>query len=46
MVKILMMSVKMAAPAVLKIKKFWNKGYYVIYYVYDGTKNIVSDDSR
>ena len=46
MVKILMMSAKMAAPAVLKIKKFWNKGYYVIYYVYDVTKKILSHDSN
>ena len=35
MVKILMISAKMAAPALLKIKVFWNKGYDVIYSVYD-----------
>ena len=39
MVKILMMSAKMAAPALLKIKVFWNKDYYVIYSVYDITKS-------
>ena len=37
MVKILMMPVKMATPRHLKIKFFWNKGYYVKYYVYDVT---------
>ena len=46
MVKILMMSAKMAAPALLKIKVFWNKGYYVLYSVYDFTKKILSDDSK
>ena len=37
MVKILMMSTKIATPVLLKIKVFWNKGYYVIYSVYDVT---------
>ena len=46
MVKILMMSAKMAIPALLKIKVFWNRGYYVIYSVYDVTKKILSDDSN
>ena len=46
MVKILMMSAKMATPALLKIKVFWNKGYYVIYYVYDVTNKILSHDSN
>ena len=32
-----MMSAKMATLAPLKIKVFWNKGYYVIYSVYDIT---------
>ena len=41
----LMMAVKMAAPALLKIKVFWNKGYYVLYSVYDFTKKILSDES-
>ena len=38
MVNILMMSAKMATPALLKIKVFSNKGYYVIYFVYDLAK--------
>ena len=46
MVKILMMSAKMAAKALLKIKVFWNKGYYVIYPVYDVTIKILSHDSN
>ena len=40
MVKIFMMSAKMAIPALLKIKVFWNKGYYVIYSVYDVSNKI------
>ena len=46
MVKILMMSAKMATPGLLKIKVFWNKGYYVIYSVYDVTNKILSHDSN
>ena len=46
MVKILMMSAKMATPALLKIKVFWNKGYYSIYSVYDLINKILSDDSN
>ena len=46
MVKILMMSAKMAAPAILKIKAFWKKGYYVIYSVYDVINKILSNDSN
>ena len=46
MVKILMMSAKMAAPALLKIKLFWNEGYYVIYSVYDVTNKNFSHDSN
>ena len=41
-----MMSAKMAAPALLKIKVFWNKGYYVIYSVYDVIYKILSYDSK
>ena len=41
-----MMSAKMAAPALLKIKVFWNKGYYVIYSAYDVTKKILSHQSN
>ena len=44
MVKVLTMSVKMATPAFLKIKVFWNKGYYVIDFVYDVTNKILSHD--
>ena len=44
MVKILMMSANMAAPALLKIKVFSNKGYYVIHYVRDVTNKILSHD--
>ena len=46
MVKILMMSAKMATPALLKIKVFCNKVYYVIYSVYDITNKILSHDSN
>ena len=35
MVKILMMSAKIATLDLLKIKVFWNKNYDVIIYVYD-----------
>ena len=41
-----MMSAKMATPALLKIKVFWNKGYYVIYSVCDVTNKILSHDSN
>ena len=41
-----MMSAKMAAPVLLKIKLFWNKGYYGIYFVYDVTNKILSHDSN
>ena len=46
MVKILMMSGKMAAPALLKIKVFWNKGYYVKNSFYDVSDKILSLDSN
>ena len=36
----------MGIPALLKIKIFWNKGYYVIYYVYDVTRKILLHDSN
>ena len=35
MVTVLMMSAKMAAPSLLKIKVFWNIGYDVTISVYD-----------
>ena len=46
MVRILMMSAKMATPGLLKIKTFWNKGYYAICSVYDATNKILSHDSN
>ena len=46
MVKILMMSAKMATQALLKMKIFWNKGYYIIYSVYDVTNKILSYESN
>ena len=46
MVKILMMSAKVAAPALLKIKAFWNKVYCVIYSVYEVTNKILSHESN
>ena len=36
----------MAAPVLLKIKVFGNKGYYVIYSVYDVTNKILSHGSN
>ena len=41
-----MMSAKMAAPALLKIKVFWNKGYYVIHSVYVVTNKLLSHGSN
>ena len=41
-----MMSAKMAAPGLLKIMVFWNKGYGVIVYVHDITNKILSRDSN
>ena len=41
-----MMSAKMFTSGLLKIKVFWNKGYYVIYSVYDVTNKILSHDSN
>ena len=45
MVKILMMSAKMATPGLLKIKIFWKKAYYVII-GHDVTNTILSFDSN
>ena len=45
MVKILMMSAKMATPGLLKIKIFWKKAYYVII-DHDVTNTILSFDSN
>ena len=46
MVKIFMMSAKMAALGLLKVKVFWNKGYDVIISVHDVTNKILSRDSN
>ena len=46
MVKILMMSAKMATPVLFKIMVFSNKDYYVTYSVYDVTNKILSYDSN
>ena len=46
MVKILMMSAKMATLDLLKIKIFQNKGYDVINSVYDVTSKNLSRDSN
>ena len=39
-----MMSAKMFTSGLLKIKVLWNKGYYVIYSVYDVANKILLDD--
>ena len=41
-----MMSARMAALGLLKIKVFLNKGYYVIIFLYDVTNKILSRDSN
>ena len=46
MVTILMMSAKLATPCTLKINIFRNKGYDVIFLVYDVTNKILSLDSN
>ena len=46
MIKILMMSAKMATPGFRKIKVFWKKGYDVIIFVNDVTNKILSCDSN
>ena len=46
MVKLLMMSAKMATPELLKIKVFWNKGHDVIISVHDVSSKILSRDSN
>ena len=45
MVKILMISAKMATLGLFKIKVFWNKGYDIIS-VHDVTDKILSRDSN
>ena len=46
MVKILMMSAKMAIPGLLKIRVFGKKGYDVITSVHDVTNKLLSRDSN
>ena len=46
MVTILMMSAKMATLGLLKIKVFWNKGYDVIIFIYEGINKNLSRDSN
>ena len=46
MVRILMISAKMAAPVLLKIKVFWSKYYDIIISVNDVTNRISSRDSN
>ena len=41
-----MMSGKMATPALIKGKVFWNKDYYVIYSVYNITSKFLSHESN
>ena len=36
----------MATPGLLKTKVLWNKGYYVLYSVYDVTDKIFPHDSN
>ena len=44
MVKILMMSEKIATPRLLKIKVFSNNGYYILIFVYDVINKNLSCD--
>ena len=46
LVKILMMSAKMATPSLLEIMVFWNKEYDVIIHVNDVINKILSHDSN
>ena len=46
MVKILMMSAKMATPELLKKTGFSNKGYDVVITTHDVTNRILSRDSN
>ena len=46
MVAILIISAKLAIPALLKIKVFWSKGYDVITFVHDvNNKTLLPDSS-
>ena len=46
MVTILIMLAKVVTLGLLKIKIFWNKGYYVIISVHDITSKILSHESN
>ena len=46
MVKILMMSAKLAAPGLLKINMFKNRGYDAIIVDYDVTNKILAHESN
>ena len=46
MVKLLMISAKMATPGLLKINIFWKKAYDVIIFAHDVTITILSYDSN
>ena len=46
MVKILMMSAKMATIDLLKMKLFWNNAYDVIIFAHDVTNKLLSRDSN
>ena len=46
MVKILMISAKMVTQGLLKVKVFWNKGYYPIYFICNVTNKVLSHDSN
>ena len=46
MIKIFMMSAKLANPDLLKMKAFWKRGYYVIYSVYNVTNKMFSHESN
>ena len=46
MVKVLIMSAKMATPGLLKIDIFWNRGYDVIISVDDVRNKFLSCDSN
>ena len=46
MVTILMMSEKLAALGLPKMKMFWNKSYNVIIFIHDVTKKVLSRESN
>ena len=46
MVTILIIWAKMTTQGLLKIKKFWNKGFEIVIFVHDFTNNFFSLDSH